>query len=184
MSRSPDIPADEEQTEDVDIEALFLEYHPRLYAYVRYRTGDLAEAEDLTSEIIERALKGLSSYDSRKGSFGPWLFRIARNTWVNHYKRHRRRSEVHVDLGDRLQDLASPELGPEQSAERREDIARLLVGLRALPARPQEILTLRFAAGLTNREIARTLDMNERTVSVIILRALRKLRKRLEEQEE
>ena len=183
MSRSQDAQAGADAADAIDVEALFEEHYPRVYAYIRYRTPERVEAEDLTSEILERALTHLSSYDPAKGTFAAWLFRIAHNTWVNHLKRRQRRGAYHVDLGDRLEDLASPAPGPERSVEHKQDVARMLEGLRTLTARQQEILALRFAAKLTNREIARTLRMNERTVSVTILRALRKLRSRMEEQE-
>jgi RNA polymerase sigma factor (sigma-70 family) len=162
-----------------DVEALFREYHPRVYAYVRYRIADVAEAEDLTSEILERALTYLASYDARKGAFSTWLFRIAHNTWVNHLKRRQRRNPHHVDLGEGLEDLAADEPTPEQAVLHGEETARLLKCLGTLSSRQQEILSLRFAGRLTNREIAKVLRMNERTVSVTILRALRKLRQRL-----
>jgi RNA polymerase sigma-70 factor (ECF subfamily) len=162
--------------EVLDVEALFREYHPRVYAYVRYRVADVAEAEDLTSEVLERALTYLASYDARKGAFSTWLFRIAHNTWVNHLKRRQRRNPHHVDLGEKWEDLVADEPTPEQAALRKEETARLLKCLGTLSSRQQEILSLRFAGRLTNREIAKILRMNERTVSVTILRALRKLR--------
>jgi len=165
--------------EVLDVEALFREYHPRVYAYVRYRIADVSEAEDLTSEVLERALTHLASYDARKGAFSTWLFRIAHNTWVNYLKRRWRRNPHHVDLGEGLEDLAANEPTPEQALLHKEETAQLLKGLNTLSTRQQEILSLRFAGRLTNREIARILRMNERTVSVTILRTLRKLRQRL-----
>ncbi len=164
-----------------DMEALFLEYHPRVYAYVRYRVANVEEAEDLTSDIMERALTYLSSYDARKGAFSTWLFRIAHNTWVNHLKQQKRRDPHHVDLGEDVENLPSSHPSPEQDIVRQEEAARMLECLGTLPSRQQEILSLRFAGRLTNREIARVLDMNERTVSVTILRALRRLRTQLSE---
>ena len=162
-----------------EVQDLFREYHPRVYAYVRYRITDVSEAEDLTSDILERALTYLASFDARKGAFSTWLFRIAHNTWVNHVKRHQRRNPHHVDLGAGIDNLAANEPTPEQSMLHKEEITQMLTCLGALPSRQQEILSLRFAGRLTNREIARVLDMNERTVSVTILRALRKLRQQL-----
>jgi RNA polymerase sigma-70 factor (ECF subfamily) len=162
-----------------EAEAWFRELYPRVYAYVRYRVADLQEAEDLTSEIMERALTHLESYDARKGAFSTWLFRIAHNTFVNYVKRQARQSQHQVDLGDGLEDLTIGEPSPEQSVVRQEEIARLLACVRTLSSRQQEILSLRFAGRLTNREIARVLHMNERTVSVTILRALRALRRKL-----
>ena len=174
--------AEGEDANDVhvtDIEDLFREYHPRVYAYVRYRVSDVAEAEDLTSDIIERALKGLPAYDARRGAFSTWLFAIAHNTWANHVKKQHRRGAHHVDLGEGVMELPADDPTPEQGVVRGEEVARLLRCLRTLPARQQEILSMRFAGQLTNREIARVLHMNERTVSVYILRALRKLRQQL-----
>ena len=164
-----------------DAKTLFREIHPRVYAYIRYRVANVAEAEDLTSEIIERALTHLSTYDARKGAFSTWMFRIAHNTWVNHLKHRQRHSPYQVDLGERFEELAADNPSPEQTIVHQEQRERLLVCLDKLSPRHQEILSLRFAGRLTNRSIAKVLKMNERTVSVNILRALRKLRQQLEE---
>jgi RNA polymerase sigma-70 factor (ECF subfamily) len=158
---------------------MFREIHPRVYAYVRYQIADLNEAEDLTSEILERALTHLASYDRRKGAFSTWVFRIARNTTINHWKRQERRSRHQVDLGEAMEDLATEAPSPEQALILKEQIAHVLECVRMLSPRQQEVLSLRFAGRLRNREIARVLDMNERTVSVTLLRALRKLREQL-----
>lgn len=163
--------------------ALLREHHPRVYAYVRYRVSDIAEAEDLSSEIMERAWTHYASYDPRKGTFSTWLFRIAHNTCVNYFRKRQRRGAHHLDLGERMEDLAADGPTPEQAMVQREEVARLLRSLSILSARQREILSLRFAGRLTNREIARVLRMNERTVSVTILRSLRKLRRQLEESE-
>jgi len=162
-----------------EAETWFRELYPRVYAYARYRIADLQEAEDLTSEIMERALTHLESYDARKGAFSTWLFRIAHNTFVNYIKRQARQSQHQVDLGEGLEDLATGEPSPEQAVVHQEEITRLLACVRTLSPRQQEILSLRFAGRLTNREIARVLQMNERTVSVTVLRALRALRRNM-----
>jgi RNA polymerase sigma-70 factor (ECF subfamily) len=162
-----------------DVEAWFRDLHPRVYAYVRYRVANLQEAEDLTSEVMERALTHLETYDRRKGAFSTWLFRIAHNTFVNYLRRQKRQSQYQADLGERLEDLAIDAPSPEQMAVRKEEIARLLACVRTLSPRQQEILSMRFAGRMTNREIAQILEMNERTVSVTILRALRALRRKL-----
>lgn len=164
-----------------DVKTLFREIHPRVYAYIRYRVADVAEAEDLTSEIMERGLTHLSTYDARKGAFSTWMFRIAHNTWVNHLKWQQRRRPYQVDLGEELAKVAAEHPSPEQAVVNQEQRERLLVCLDRLSPRQQEILSLRFGGHLTNRSIAKVLKMNERTVSVNILRALRKLRQQLGE---
>ena len=166
-----------------DFEELFREYHPKVYAYVRYRLNDDQEAEDLTSDILERALTRLSTYDAQKGAFSTWLFSIAHNMWVNHIKKWKRRSAYQADYDWAAENRAAPGMSPEQSVVRQEQTRRMLSCLGTLPDSQQEILTLRFAGQLSNREIAQVLDMNERTVSVYILRALRRLRQQLGEGE-
>ena len=165
-----------------DLEALFREYHPRVYAYIRYRINDVTEAEDLTSDILERALTHLSSYDAHKGAFSTWLFRIAHNAFVNHLKKRQRRAKYHATFPEE-EILVASEPTPEQAMLHEEQVAHLVSSVQTLSLRQQEILSLRFAGRLTNREIARVLKMNERTVSVTILRALRKLRQQITEKE-
>lgn len=182
-SRTGTSEAARSETAAPDLETLFRQYYPRVFAYVRYRTADMAEAEDLTSEILERALTHLASYDARKGAFSTWLFRIAHNAFINEMKKKQHRARYHVDLDVEAQAeyLPDHQPSPEQMIVRQEATSRLLDSLNILSARQQEILSLRFAGHLTNREVARVLNMNERTVSVTILRALRKLRQHLGE---
>lgn len=166
-----------------DLETLFRQYYPRIFAYVRYRIADVNEAEDLTSEILERALTHLASFDARKAAFSTWLFRIAHNMFVNHVKKRQYRARHQADLNveDQAEYLPDRQPSPEQAIVQQETMALVLDSLSILSARQQEILSLRFAGRLTNREIAHVLRMNERTVSVTILRALRKLRQHIGE---
>jgi RNA polymerase sigma-70 factor (ECF subfamily) len=169
------------ETPALDLEELFREYYPRVYAYIRYRINDVFEAEDLTSEIMERAITHVSSFDARKGAFSTWLFRIAHNAFVNHLKKWQRRGKYHTAF-PREETLVAEEPTPEQVILHEEQVADLISNVQTLSSRQQEVLSLRFAGRLTNREIARVLNMNERTVSVTILRALRKLRQQIEKE--
>lgn len=161
--------------------ALFDEYYPKLFSYIRSQLADRETAEDITAATFERAYKSKDTFDETKGSFATWLFRIGRNLVINHYAASERRPDVE-DLDESLQ-LTAEEPTPEQRLLRREQQQRLREGLQQLSARDQEIVQLRFFGHLKNREIARLLELNERTVSVIILRALQKMKSRLEGEE-
>ncbi len=173
----------EEQIREVatklDFGALFDRYYPRLYRYVRYRVGSRQEAEDLTALAFERALTHQATYDPNKGAFSTWLFRIAHNAIINHHAKQRRRGGS-IDL-EEIADLPTETPSPEKVVIHKESLQTLLQHVRSLSPRDQDIIALKFAGRLTNREIAATLTLNEKTVSVILLRALRKLKKRIEE---
>jgi RNA polymerase sigma-70 factor (ECF subfamily) len=164
-----------------DFAILFdLHYH-RLYAYIRSQVSDREIAEDLTSATFERAFSRSRSYDPAKGPFAPWLFRIARNLVVDHYTDTGRQPVLY----DFDEEFATPatDLSPEQALLRQEQWRHLAETLTSLSDRDREIIQLKFFGRLTNRDIAGLMALNEKTVSVIILRALQKLKTRLERQD-
>ena len=165
----------------LDFASLFDAYYPRLYAYIRSQVNDRETAEDLTAETFERAFSRSHTYDSAKGSFATWLFRIGRNLVINHYTAASRKP---MSYGlDEVAQISTADLSPEQQVLRQEQQRILAETLTTLSERDQEIIQLKFFGRLTNRKIAQVMELNEKTVSVIILRALQKLKARLERQE-
>jgi RNA polymerase sigma-70 factor (ECF subfamily) len=165
----------------LDFVALFDTHYPRLYAYIRSQINDRATAEDLTAATFERAFSRSHSYNPAKGSFATWLFRIGHNLVVDHYAAISRKP-ISYDLAEAVE-VPAGDLSPEQQLLRQEQRRLLAETLTTLSERDQEIIQLKFFGRLTNREIAGVMELNEKTVSVIILRALQKLKVRLERQE-
>jgi RNA polymerase sigma factor (sigma-70 family) len=152
---------------------LYREYLPRVLNYVRLRVDGEDLAQDLTAAVFERAVAKQHTLRKRE-AFGAWLFRIARNMVAGYYRR--RRPTVPLEwAGDRPANDPSP---PEVLM-RREELDRLRAALGALSRREQEIIGLRFGAGLGNQEIAEIVHLRAGHVAVIVYRALRKLRARL-----
>lgn len=143
----------------------------RVYAYVAYRVGDRAEAEDITSETFERALRYRDRYDERKGDPIAWLLGIARNCVYDAQLRHR----------------PEPPHEPEQTQPGvdAEVVARLALGQAFATLSPddQELLALRYGADLRVREIARLLDRRTNAVEVALSRARARLAAALEDDE-
>jgi RNA polymerase sigma-70 factor (ECF subfamily) len=142
-------------------------------------------AQDLTAQTFERALSRLHTLRDR-GAFGGWLFRIARNVVAGHYRRRRLLLPLESLENRRVDD---PDVGlmpapflPEAEVEWGQEVEALRQALTLLSEREQEIIRLRFFAGLTNRAIGRAMGLREGNVAVILFRALRKLRKRLGEE--
>ncbi len=154
---------------------LYREYLPRILNYIRLRVDGEDLAQDLTAAVFERAVA--KQHTLRKPqAFGAWLFRIARNTVAGYYRR--RRPTVPLEWAD---DQPAGDPSPPEAVMRREELGRLRAALSTLSEREQEIIRLRFGAGLGNREIGAVMRLRPGHVAVIVFRALRKLQARLAE---
>ncbi len=159
----------------------FREYRPVVYRYVRFRVATREAAEDVTSEVFMKALRAHDRYDPSRASPKTWLLRIAQNAVTDHLRSLRRRSSLHVSL-DRVPDLVAEVPSQEERVLREERIELLLNGSRALRPADQEILSLRYGAGLSNQEIAEALNISNNAVAVRVHRALARLKEVVERQ--
>jgi RNA polymerase sigma-70 factor, ECF subfamily len=138
----------------------------RVYAYVAYRLGDGPEAEDVTSEVFERALRYRASYDRSRGEPVQWLLGIARRCVEN-----ARASRPALDESN-PRDTASPEdLGGH--VVQRVALAQAIDGL---DDRTRDLIALRYGADLTARQIGEILGLTTNAVEVALHRALKRLR--------
>lgn len=144
----------------------------RVYAYVAYRIGDGPDAEDLTSEVFERALKYRASYDPGRGGPLPWLIGIARRTVDG-----RRYVPTQASLAD-FEQAAPHDL--EASALERLTLAG---AVSALDDRGRELIALRYGADLSARQIGAVLGLKTNAVEVSLHRALARVRAELEKQD-
>ncbi len=160
----------------LDFAHLFREYYPRVYRYVRYRVDDDSTAEDLTAEVFERAYRYRETYDPTRSSFSTWITQIAHN-WVNNYFVSRdRHDKYELDPADDLEDISSADPLPEAQVIYSEAVRRLLACVDRLSARDRQVVALRFGSDMRNKDIAELLRLKEHTVSVVLLRALGRLR--------
>lgn len=153
---------------------LYHEYFPRVFAYVYGRVQDKDVSLDIVSDVFEKAFIKLQSLRSRE-AFGSWLFTIARHEVASHWRKEKPAAKAIQEAGWD-QKLHHQPGDPEEALLHQERIANLVHLLRKLPRREQEILSLKFDAELTNRQIAHILNTSEVNVRVTIFRALRKLR--------
>ena len=158
-----------------DFESWFRDYREPVYRYVRFRVATREVAEDITSEVFMKALRSLSQYDRRRSAPQTWLLRIARNAVTDHLRVLRRRGSLHISL-DRVPDLVSGAPSQEERLLREEQLRRVFNGLAELREADQEILSLRYGAGLDNEEIAGSLSITPNAVAVRLHRALARLK--------
>jgi RNA polymerase sigma factor (sigma-70 family) len=157
---------------------LYDHYFPRVYNYVFFRVRDQATADDLVSTIFVRAFGRLDTFREDRGSFGVWLFRIAHNVIVDHFRRANRPSPLSLD---QIEPLAAATASVEHSLAEAQQKEILLTQVSRLSEREQEIIGLKFGGGLTNRRIATLVGLRENNVAVILYRAMHKLRRALGE---
>jgi RNA polymerase sigma factor (sigma-70 family) len=153
--------------------SFYEQYLPKVFQYVNYRVGDRALAEDLTSDIFNKALSSFAKYDSGKATFPTWIFSIARNTLIDYYRRKSREQKFHREADSGVP--VSSE-SPEEEVSRSEEIGKLRECLSVLKSNEQELISLKFSGGMTNREIAQITGLSESNVGTILCRAVRKLR--------
>lgn len=154
---------------------LYDHYFPRVYHYVLAHTGKAAEAEDVTEDVFLRMLSGISGFRWKQAPFAAWLFRIARNQLVSHYRRNGvRRHET--PIGDSIVDTAPD---PLSRVETRLVFDQVLEASHQLTDAQREVIWLRFAAGLSVNETARVLKKREGNVKVLQHHAIVRLRKLL-----
>ncbi len=145
----------------------------RVYAYAAYRLGDGPDAEDVTSETFERALRYRKSFNPRKGSPAAWLVGIARRAADDHL----RLKGIEIPTDDELLLDLQADPGPAVEPAARLD---LQAAVRTLGARDRELIALRYGADLKARAIAALLGQRTNAVEVALHRALERLRAVLE----
>ncbi len=152
---------------------LYERYVGRIYNYVYYRTGNAADAEDLTARIFERAMKHIGNYRDQGVPFSAWLYRIAHNLVANFHRDRSRRKMISIDdVGQWVID----DHGPEFSAQLMEDKAALITSIRRLPMDRQELLRLKFVDRLSNAEIGDIMGRSEGAIKSLYHRTLLALR--------
>jgi RNA polymerase sigma-70 factor (ECF subfamily) len=150
-------------------------YLPRVYRYVLARVGNVVEAEDLTEDIFLRMLGAIKEYRFQNIPFSAWLFRIAHNHLVSHF----RKSAVRGFPSMVDESFADTRPGPAATVEQRLTMEDVVRAARKLPEAQREIIALRFAVGLSIAETAQVLGKREGNVKSLQHKAVAKLQQML-----
>ena len=144
-----------------------------VFSYAYYRIGNHHDAEDLTEQAFLQAYRHFER--ARRESNGrplrPWLIRIAHNLASNYHRDRARRPEANLEA---VEPPSHPH-GTEQIVEGREELRLVMDRLERLSDDRREALIMRFALGMSNREIARALGRTDGATKVLIHRAIKQL---------
>jgi RNA polymerase sigma-70 factor, ECF subfamily len=151
---------------------LFEEYYDKVVRYIYVRISDQTEAEDLAGEVFLKALKSMGSYRGSAEQRRFWIFKIARNIVIDHYRKMSKRKTVNLDDVD-----IADHTDVEAMVERRLQIGELTKAMSQLTEAQREVIGLRFYAGLSSAETAQVMGKSSGAVREMQCDAIQKLRK-------
>lgn len=157
---------------------LYDRHHESIFRYVQSRVGERNLAEDLTGEIFTRMVTSLPGYRLRGIPFRAWLYRIARNLVVDHYRKESGRLSVPLYHAESTGEAGG---NPASIIEQKLTLERVQRVLARLDPSQQEVVVLRFLLGLSLREAALTLNKTVAAVKSLQHRGLKALRVALEQ---
>ena len=152
-------------------EDLYRDFLGRIYAYVRAQVATAADAEDITAQVFMNAYQAYGRFETRNTTPAAWLFRIARNATLDHFRAHGRRER----LRRTIEHQPVSEADPAGMAEERIQYRALLVHVAKLPERQRDAISLRHS-GLSFEEVGVLMSCSEDAAKMLYHRALRELR--------
>ena len=153
---------------------LYEHYYDRIFRYVSFKTGNSLEAEDIAAEVFVKMLESINSFRWQGYQFSSWLFRIAHNLVVDHFRKRGRRPIVALDDAP----AAATEYDPDLDRKLDVDISMAPVreAMKDLTDLQREVISLRFAAGLSVAETARAVGKKDNAVKALQHAGIKKLR--------
>ena len=165
---------------DHAFEQLYRRYSASIERFVASRVRDRGRAEDLVQEIFLSALRRMRATDTDI-TFRPWIFEIAKNAAIDHYRRSSRAEEISIHADDTLRPadqlrlVGWAHLRPENAILHKERFDQLRGAFAELSTNHHRVLVLRELEGLSYREIAKKMDMTRPAVESALFRARRRL---------
>lgn len=156
------------------IASLYDLYAPRIYNYIYHRLSDPITAEDLTGQTFLRMIEALRSDRGWRSSFSGWLFRIAHNLVIDHY---RRRSQAEFSDLDDFPNIPAHDSDPYKAAAAILDSDALVRAINELTEEQAQVIALRFLEGYSITEVAAFMDKTEGAIKALQYRAVASLRR-------
>jgi RNA polymerase sigma-70 factor (ECF subfamily) len=173
-----DLVARGQQGDREALEQLYLIHFDRIYSYLHVSVGNRHDAEDLTTQTFLKMLEKIGSFRWQSAPFSAWLFRIAHNLAMDHFRARRRWQPE-----EEVPEPPAHEAEPSAELEAMRTIGResMLKLIEHLSTEQQQVLTLKFVFNLPNAEVAAILDKTQGAVKSLQHRALVSLQKQIDE---
>lgn len=165
------------------LETLYERYAPTVLGICFKITGERTTAEDVLQETFWRVWQNASTYQSQRGSFTGWLFRIARNLSIDVYRQYRRHPQPITETGDAdpiLDQMPDLDINVSEQAQANLDAQGVRNALTSLPPEQRQVLELAYFYGMTRQEISEATGEPLGTIHTRARLGLQKLRQELE----
>lgn len=163
------------QCDAVALGELYDRYAGKIHSYICGRIGDPNLAEDLTASVFIKMLEAIRSSKAWQLSFTGWLYRIAHNLIVDHYRQNTQQKTLPLD-----ERLVAAFDDPAGSAERALSNQAIAAAISQLTEEQQTVIVLKFFEGLSNLEVAAAMNKTEGAIKSLQFRALATLRRNME----
>ena len=177
-SITPEVIARAQKGNEGALSVIYNRYRLDIYRYLYYRVGELQAAEDLTSEVFERMIRAIQRSSFKNVSLGAWLFQIARNLAIDHYRKMSVRDHVALE-----ENLVSRDTDILKKVERQLVSDQLVQALKEVNDTQRDVIILRFAVNMPIAQVAETLHRSEDSVKGLQRRGLMTIRNILSDRE-
>jgi RNA polymerase sigma-70 factor (ECF subfamily) len=155
--------------------SLYGHYQPQIYRFVFLKVGRREEAEDITHQVFLSAWTNVASYKDRGHPFSSWLYQIARNKVIDHY----RTNKVDLPLEIFEEVLVSSDDSPLEDFETKSTTEEVQRAIARLKPEYQEVIILRFVEDLPLKEVAAITGKSEGAIKLLQHRAVKNLKQYL-----
>ena len=154
---------------------IYQKYGKQIFRFVYWRTSDKHLSEDILQDVFLKAWRNIGSYKERNLPIRAWLYKIARNTVIDHY----RVKKPEFSLEESTIGLIYSNTDSLREVSLKLEVEKAKRAINLLPETQKEVIILRFIEELTNKEVAKIIKKSETSVRIIQHRALKKLREML-----
>ena len=154
--------------------AIYDEFHLPIYRYIYRQVSDVEVARDLAADVFHRLLQAVQKGNGPCQDMKAWLYRTAHNIVIDHYRRRQYRDDLPL-----FDDIVDKEIDLARTAELRIDAGRVRLAFDQLTPDQQQVIALKFLAGLSNGEVAEIMEKPIGAVKSLQHRALAALQRQL-----
>ncbi len=158
---------------------LYSHYQPKIYRFVYLKVGHREEAEDITHQVFLNAWQKIESYKFKELPFGAWVYRIARNRIIDHYRT--KKNNLSLDGNELLRDSLKSDTKIDQEIDFSLNVEKIKTAIKSLKPEQQDVIVLRFIEELSIKEVSSIVKKSQIAVKLIQHRAVKDLKRIMED---